>query len=160
MTEQLPPAAEVTLRRISATTVWDVCALSSTLSPEHRNLVADNGASIAQAHFSENAWMRAIYANETIVGFVMLHIGADHDDGIDCPGAFLWRLMIGGQHQRKGYGEKAIALIVRDLKARGFTELHTSYGQETGNAEGFYKRLGFATTGEMYDDEVEAVLKF
>ena len=160
MTEQHSTDAEVTLRRISATTVWDVCALSNTLSPEHRNLVADNGASIAQAHFSENAWMRAIYAGETLVGFVMLHIGADHDDGIDCPGAFLWRLMVGGPFQRKGYGEKAIALIVRDLKAQGFTELYTSYGQETDNAAGFYKRLGFVTTGEMYDDEVEAVLKF
>lgn len=160
MTEQISADTEITLRRISATTVWDVCALSNALSPEHRNLVADNGASIAQAHFSENAWMRAIYAGETLVGFVMLHIGADYDDGIDCPGAFLWRLMVGGPYQRKGYGEKAIALIVRDLKARDFTALYTSYGQETGNAAGFYKRLGFATTGEMYDDEVEVVLKF
>ena len=161
MTEQSPPPdAEITLRRISALTVWDVCELSNTLSPEHRGLVADNGASIAQAHFSEIAWMRAIYADETLVGFVMLHIGADYDDGIDCPGAFLWRLMIGGPFQRKGYGEKALAIIVRDLKAQGFTELFTSYGQEAGNAEGFYKHLGFVTTGEMYDDEVEAVLKF
>lgn len=160
MTEQLPADAEVTLRRISATTVWEVCDLSNTLSPEHRNLVADNGASIAQAHFSENAWMRAIYANETIVGFVMLHLGADHDDGIDCPGAFLWRLMVGGAHQRRGYGEKAIGLVVRELKARGFSELYTSFGQEAGNAEGFYKRLGFERTGGVYDDEVEAVLKF
>ncbi|WP_246806037.1 MULTISPECIES: hypothetical protein [unclassified Ensifer] len=51
----LPSDAEITLRRISALTVCDVCELSETLSDEQRNMVADNGTSIAEAHFSENA---------------------------------------------------------------------------------------------------------
>ena len=161
MSEAYPPAdAEVTLRRISARTVGDICDLSQTLSEEQRDKVANNAISIAQAHFSENAWFRAIYAGDTPVGFIMLHIGADHDDGIDCPGVFLWRLMIAGPHQGKGFGEKAIALVVRDLKARGIGELYTSYGLGAASPEGFYKRLGFKETGGMYDDEVEVMLKF
>ncbi|MFD9902515.1 GNAT family N-acetyltransferase [Mesorhizobium sp. NPDC059025] len=161
MSEEDPSVgAEVTLRRISAQTVSDICDLSETLSEEQRNKVADNSMSIAEAHFSENAWFRAIYADDAPVGFIMLHIGADHDDGIDCPGVFLWRLMIGGPFQGKGFGEKAIGLVVRDLKARGVGELYTSYGLGPASPEGFYKRLGFRETGDMYDDEVEAVLKF
>lgn len=159
MTEQISSASEVSLRRISAQTVSDVCELSETLSEAQRNKVADNGTSIAEAHFSENAWFRAVYADDTPIGFVMLHIGADYDV-IDCPGAFLWRFMISGPYQGMGFGQKAIALVVRDLRGRGFTELFTSYGLGEASPEGFYKRLGFITTGETYDDEVEAVLKF
>jgi len=140
--------------------VFDVCELSETLSEEQRGKVADNGTSIAEAHYSENAWFRAIYADETLVGFILLHFGADPDDGIDCPGAFLWRLMVGGPFQGKGYGQQAIALAIRDLQARGFTALYTSYGLGPASPEGFYRRLGFQPTGEMYEDEVEAVLTF
>lgn len=159
MTEKINSAVEVSLRRISAQTVSDICDLSETLSEAQRNKVADNGTSIAEAHFSENAWFRAVYADEVPVGFVMLHTGSDYDV-IDCPGAFLWRFMIAGPFQRMGYGEKAIALVVREMKARGFAELFTSYGLGEASPEGFYKRLGFVTTGETYDDEVEAVLSF
>ncbi|WP_395447165.1 GNAT family N-acetyltransferase [Aminobacter sp. UC22_36] len=159
MTDQINSAAEVSLRRITAQTVSDVCDLSETLSEAQRNKVADNAMSIAEAHFSENAWFRAVYADDTPIGFIMLHIGSDYDV-IDCPGAFLWRFMIAGPFQRMGFGEQAIVLVVREMKARGFTELFTSYGLGEASPEGFYKRLGFAATGESYDDEVEAVLKF
>lgn len=155
----LPTDTEITLRRISAATVSDICELSDTLSEAHRNKVADNGTSIAEAHFSENAWFRAIYADETPIGFIMLHTGADHDDGIDCPGVFLWRLMVAGPFQGKGYGKAAIDLVALDLIARGVGELYTSYGTGEGSPEGFYRRLGFEPTGGMYDDEVEAVLR-
>jgi diamine N-acetyltransferase len=90
----------------------------------------------------------------------MLHEGSDWDDGIDCPGVYLWRFMIARPFQGKGYGKQAIALVVRDLKARGLHELYTSYGQGPGSPEGFYQGLGFKPTGEHYDDELEAVLKF
>ena len=152
--------AEISLRRISAATVCDVCELSETLSDEQRDMVADNGTSIAEAHFSENAWFRAIYAEETLVGFIMLHEGSDWDDGIDCPGVYLWRFMIARPYQGRGFGKQAIALVVRDLKARGVRELYTSYGQGPGSPEGFYRGLGFEPTGEHYDDELEAVLRF
>lgn len=135
----LPSDAEITLRRISALTVCDVCELSETLSDEQRNMVADNGTSIAEAHFSENAWFRAVYADETLIGFIMLHEGSDWDDGIDCPGVYLWRFMIARPFQGKGYGKQAIALVVRDLKARGLHELYTSYGQGPAALRAFTK---------------------
>lgn len=156
----LPSDAEITLRRISALTVCDVCELSETLSEEQRNMVADNGTSIAEAHFSENAWFRGIYAEETLVGFIMLHQGSDWDDGIDCPGVYLWRFMIARPFQGKGIGKKAIDLVVRDLKARGIRELYTSYGLGEASPEGFYQGLGFVRTGDSYGEEPEAVLKF
>ena len=67
----------VHFERITAQTVLEICKMSETLSDEQRESVADNALSIAQAHFSDNVWMRAIYADQTPVGFIMLHFGSD-----------------------------------------------------------------------------------
>jgi diamine N-acetyltransferase len=37
--------------------------------------------------------------------------------------------------------------------------LFTSCGVGEGSPEGFYRKLGFTPTGEMYDDEIEMMLK-
>lgn len=89
----------VHFERIDAKSVLDICNLSQTLSPQQRKMVADNAVSIAQAYCSENAWLRAIYAGDVPIGLIMLHIGSDYADGIDCPGVYLWRLMIAGPYQ-------------------------------------------------------------
>ncbi|MBS4062582.1 MAG: GNAT family N-acetyltransferase [Bacteroidetes bacterium] len=154
------PLPDVHFKRINAQTVVEICKLSETLSPQQQLMVTDNAISIAQAHFSENAWMRAIYADETPVGFIMLHIGSDYDDGIDCPGAFLWRLMIAAPFQGEGYGRQAIERLLDHLRAQGVTELYTSVHLGEQSPEEFYKRLGFERTGEYYGDEPELKLKF
>ncbi len=74
-----PSAAETTpdihFMRITAATWSQICDLSETLSPDQRRMVTDNVRSIAEAHFSESAWMRAIYADQTPIGFIMTHTG-------------------------------------------------------------------------------------
>ncbi|HOG46663.1 MAG TPA: GNAT family N-acetyltransferase [Anaerolineae bacterium] len=158
MTDQHEPDSTVHFQRITANTVVDICKLSATLSPAQRAMVADNAVSIAQAHFSESTWLRVIYAGRDPVGFIMLHFGSDYDDGIDCPGVFLWRLMIAGPHQGKGYGKAALASLLQHLRAQGWRELFTSCGRGEGSPEGFYLKLGFTPTGDWYDDEIELVL--
>jgi diamine N-acetyltransferase len=149
----------VHFERITAKTVIEICDLSATLSEEQRKCVADNALSIAQAHFSENAWIRAIYADEKPIGFIMLHIGSDWSDGIDCPGIFLWRFMIAGPYQGRGFGATAMHLLIQHLRSFGIPELYTSYDPGETGPGAFYQRLGFVPTGEYYGDEPEAVLK-
>ena len=150
---------DIHFRRITATTMNQICDLSETLSPSHRKMVADNVWSIAEAHFSPGAWMRAIYADDAPIGFIMTHTGPDHEDGIDCPGVFLWRFMIAGPHQGKGFGRRALEKLIEHLKAMGIPLLYTSCGQGEGSPEGFYRKLGFIATGDHYDDEIELVLE-
>ena len=112
-------------------------------------MVAPNARSIAQAHFSDKAWFRAIYADQTPVGFIMLY------DDPEEPEYFLWRLMIAGPHQGNGYGRRAVELLIEYVKTRpGAKELRTSYVPVEGGPEGFYRRLGFQPTGEVDDGEV------
>ena len=147
--EKLGPEAKVSLREITAETVREICNLSNTLTPPRKFMVAPNAVSIAQAHFSENAWFRAIYAGETPVGFLMLY-----DDPQE-PEYFLWRLMIAGPHHGKGFGRQAIELLVDYVRTRpNATVLETSCGQGPGNPEGFYRKLGFERTGKVYGKEI------
>ena len=148
-TEELGPEAKVSLREITAETVREICNLSNTLTPPRKLMVAPNAVSIAQAHFSENAWFRAIYAGETPVGFLMLY-----DDPQKWE-YFLWRLVIAGPHHGKGFGRQAIELLVDHVRTRpGATVLETSCGQGLGSPEGFYRKLGFERNGEIYGQEV------
>src|SRR5512144_862733 len=122
------PGPDIHFKRITRQTVLEICKLSETLSAEQRRMVTDNAVSIAEAHFAENAWMRAIYLDDTPIGFLMLHRGSDYDDGIDCPGVFLWRFMIAGPYQGRGYGRLAILRLLGELRAQGIPELFTSCG--------------------------------
>ena len=63
--------AKVSLREVTARTVGDICDLS--VAPGQERFVAPNSVSIAEAYFCEKAWFRAIYADETPVGFLMLY---------------------------------------------------------------------------------------
>lgn len=161
--EKMP---DIHFMRITAATMNAICDLSNTLSPQHKRMVAPNVRSIAEAHFSPSAWMRAIYADDTPIGFIMTHTGSDYEDGIDCPGVFLWRFMIAEPYQGKGYGKQAIAKLVEHLRAMGIPRLWTSCEHdegfpelvEGGCPEGFYRKLGFVPTGGMYDREIELVL--
>jgi len=157
-TEPMTPTPDIHFMRITVTTMNQICDLSETLSPTHRGMVADNVRSIAEAHFSPSAWMRAVYADDKPIGFIMTHTGSDYEDGIDCPGVFLWRFMIAEPYQGKGYGKRALEKLIQHLKAMGIPQLYTSCGQGEGSPEGFYRRLGFTPTGDHYGHEIELVL--
>lgn len=158
MDEATPTPPTIHFARITARTVRSVCDLSETLTPQQRKMVSDNAVSIAQAHFSDNAWLRAVNADDTPIGFILLHIGSDFDDGIDCPGVFLWRFMIARPYQGKGYGALAMQSLFAHLRAQGVRILFTSCGQGDASPEGFYRKLGFTPTGETYGDEIELAL--
>jgi diamine N-acetyltransferase len=145
--------AEVSLREITGDTVRDICRLQ--VGPGQDRFVAPNAVSIAQAHFEPRAWLRAIYAGEDPVGFIMLY------EDPDKPEYFLWRLMIADGRQRKGYGRRALELLVERVRGLpGATGLGTSYVPAEGGPEGFYKGFGFVDTGEVDDGEVVCRLSF
>lgn len=153
------PTPDIHFMYITPSILNQICDLTETLSPAQRSMVADNVYSIAQASLARNVWMRAIYADDTPIGFIMTHTGSDYENGINYPGVYLWRFMIAGPYQGKGYGKRALGKLVQHLKAMGIPLLYTSCGQGEGSPEEFYKKLGFTPTGDTYDDELELLLK-
>ncbi len=119
------------------------------------HFVASNAISIAQAHFEDDAWYRGIYCDETAVGFVMLELNMEK------PEYYLWRYMIDEKYQGKGYGLRALELVIEFVKSLpGSTEFSLSFVPEEGNPGRFYEKLGFEETGEMEDGEAIMILKF
>jgi diamine N-acetyltransferase len=140
--------ATVTLREITAETLRSILDLK--VGPDQDGLVAPNAVSIAQAHFSDHAWFRAIYADETPVGFVML------DDQPEKPEYYLWRYMIDARYQKLGFGRQALQLLIDHVKTRpNATELFLSYVPKETGPKQFYEKLGFVPTGKVHDGEVE-----
>lgn len=118
---------------------------------EHqKNFVAPNAVSIAQAYFEpESAWFRAIYADETPVGFVMV------DDDPENEEYGLWRFMIDQRYQGLGFGRRALQLVIEHIKTRpGAKEFFTSCVPGDGSPCPFYEKMGFVYTGEVDDDEL------
>jgi diamine N-acetyltransferase len=143
------PEAEVSLQEITAETVREICSLSDTLNPPRKYMVAPNALSIAQAYFEPKAWFRAIYADDSPVGFVMLYDDPEEQE------YFLWRYMIAGPHHGKGFGRRGIELLADYVRTRpGARVLETSCGQGPGSPEGFYCKLGFVRNGKMLGHEV------
>jgi len=150
---EVAPNAKVTLRRITAKTVRATCNLS--VSESQRKFVAPNAVSIAQAYFSKNAWFRAIYADETPVGFVMLHEVPKRGT------YYLWRFMIDARYQGRGCGRKALELVIKRVRKRPKAKALTlSVVRAEGGAENLYKKFGFKFTGKIEDGEHVMKLNF
>lgn len=145
--------ASVTLREITAQTVREVTALS--VGAGQTQFVAANAESLAEALFKKEAWYRAIYAGDCLVGFVMLFDEALRSPPPTTPRVALWRLMIDERYQGRGYGRAALVLIIDFLRdSRQYSSLQVSYFSGEGCPEPFYRRLGFEHTGRVVDGEV------
>ena len=140
----------VSLREIDSDNLSSVLGLEVTES-QKKVYPRSNAYSIAEGHYptdDDPVWMRAIYAGDTPVGFLMTSEAPDQGD------YFLWRLMIGGQFQSRGYGQRAVQLLIERIRSLPNAKcLITSHLKDDGDAGPFYQRLGFAYTGEIAGDD-------
>lgn len=143
MNDETPTIARnssVSLREVTADTVRTICRLDA--SDDQKRFVALNAVSIAQAYFEPKAWFRAIYADETPAGFLMLR------DDPEEPHYFLWRYMVDAHYQKLDFGKRAMDLLLDHVRARpGARELLLSCHPVDDGPEPFYTRYGFTRTG-------------
>lgn len=145
---QLPVGrgSTVSLREITTGNLREVCRLA--VAPHQSHLVAGNAFSIAEASFHATAWYRAIYADETPVGFAMLN------QDVAKPEYYLWRFMLDARYQRMGFGRQAMALLVDHVRRQPeATELLLSYVPGDHEPAPFYASLGFCETGLIEEGE-------
>ena len=148
----------VTLREITSenlNAILDLSVAGHQLEAYPRS----NAYSIAEAHYpadDDPVWLRAIYAGETPVGFMMTSEAPDQGT------YFLWRLMIDHRFQGSGYGRRAVQLLIERIGQTGNpAALITSHLQQDADAGRFYERLGFAYTGDLIgEDDLEMRFSF
>jgi len=138
----------VKLRKINNDNYSECLELSVT--DEQKDFVASNVYSLAQAWVNyENAYPFAIYADEKMVGFVMLGYYAEKDlyD--------IWRFMIDKRYQNMGYGRAALRLSIDYLINEFYVhEIYLSFEPTNTIAENLYASAGFIRTGEIDDGEI------
>ncbi len=146
----------ITLREVTRETVRTVCKLDAG---DGATQVAPNAESIAEASFYEEAWFRAIYDDETPVGFVMLYDPTLAQTPEE-PDFFLWRLMIDRAHQRRGFGHEAVRLLIDHVRSRaGAKKLLVSHMSNVDTLGRFYGSFGFEYTGKEEEGEKVMALK-
>ena len=68
--------------------------------------------------------------------------------------------MIASNHQGKGYGRRAMELLIEHVRGRPMAEeLELSYVPGEGTPEGFYRGLGFEPTGKVDEGEIVMALR-
>lgn len=126
---------------------------SDTIPAICEEFVASNALSLVQAQFEPYWVTKAIQVEDTLVGFTMYGFIPEEQQYMIC------RLMIDHKFQGKGYGRKAMELIIDELKRN--EDCHAIYlSTEPHNhvAKKLYKTLGFQGTNQLIDGEEEFVL--
>jgi diamine N-acetyltransferase len=136
----------VSLEEITEDSLSDILNLDVT--EEQRRFITANATSIAQAHFSNYSWFRAIYNDKIPVGFIMLYLDPDK------PTYEIWRFMIDARYQRKGYGAAAMGHCINFVRSLPYAqELLVSVLPENSTAGSFFNKLNFFYTGEWHGNE-------
>lgn len=102
---------------------WILCARLS-LDEFQKDYVASNVYSIAESKVEEHYCPRVICFNDEVVGFLMYCVEIDPPDKTLF---WLFRLMIGKDHQVKGYGTKALQIAIDEMAAKGAKRIRTMY---------------------------------
>jgi len=139
------------------------------LTKEQQEFVAHNVVSLAQAYAMSQedviskAVPYAIYANDTMVGFIMYgYFTKDYDDSYGEDHYYFWRFMVDIKYQGKGYGKAALLQLLDEIKSKPHGEAeycYVSYEPKNVGAKEMYDKLGFAETGQIIDGETVSRLK-
>jgi diamine N-acetyltransferase len=145
---------DVTLKDVTAENREAVIALE--LADDQKDLVSTNAESLDDASWNHDARPRAIYAGDTLVGFLMY----DAPDDADAPEtATIYRFMIDKAHQHKGYGRAALQCAIDEIRqVPGIRKVLILYMPGNDIARQFYASLGFVEVDEDEDGEMVAEL--
>lgn len=124
--------------------------------PDGEHYVASNAISLAECWLYRNnndVYPFAIYDDDLLVGFMLL------DEDLEERSLAIWRISIPEEYTNKGYGTKAIQMIIDLAKESGkYDYLVLDYVKGNDRAKHVYEKLGFAPTGEISNGEI--VMKY
>ena len=137
----------------------DLAALFDLWPAEDQcQFVAPNAVTVAEAAYDAAAHAFVIWAGKVRVGLIGLVDMTEVDDAEpeDEPQSILiWRLMIGEEHQQKGYGTAAIEWAFDWARGRDRRRMSIEVVETNAVAIALYERMGFRATGVMYGDEAQ-----
>ncbi len=120
---------------------------------EDQKFVASNLYSLAESKVAPENLPFAIYAGETMVGFIMYSFNYLEKE------LYLGRIMIDQQYQGKGYGKAALDIIKEiAMQDPGIEKIELSTKPDNTNGIRIYEKFVFKDTGILDDGEEIFVL--
>ena len=142
----------VELKGITKENIDDVLQLK--VSETQKDFVSSTAHSLALAYvYRKTAYPFAIYADDIIVGFVMLGYYEKKAQYT------LWKFLIDAQYQNRGYGRESLKLAIHYL-AENFKvkEVFTGVAFQNAAAKHLYSSFGFKETGAFDGAQLEMKL--
>lgn len=138
----------VELRAITKDNLEEV--LNLNILEHQKSFVSSTACSLAQAYvYRETAFPFAVYADNTMVGFIMLGYYESRKQYT------LWKVLIDKNYQNKGYGREALKQGIKYLKENfGVREIYTGVALGNEKAKHLYVSVGFKETG-LIEDNIE-----
>ena len=143
----------VQLKPVTSDNLDEVLALK--VKESQAGYVSTAAESLAQAYvYSETAFPFVVYSGQDIVGFIMMGY-------YEAKGYYtLWKLLIDGRYQHRGFGREALELGIAFLKEKfGAGEVYTGVIPENHAAKSLYLSAGFQETGLFENGMEELCLK-
>lgn len=145
---------EITLIKIDESNF--LACFNLQLAEGQEQFVSHPIRSLAQAYvYYSQCTPFGIFAGGTMVGYVMVIYDWDNAE------YNLWHLMIDKDHQRKGYGKRAVRKCLEYISTKPFGSGSTvllTCNERNHHAIALYKSLGFRPTGNADEDEIEMAL--
>ena len=118
------------------------------VSEEQKHFVAPAEFMLSRAYvYRETAEPLVIYNDNEMIGYLLIR---EYEDNY-CIDQF----MIDKRYQGKGYGKKAMKLVLEKLrKERKYEKISLCYCEGDDAARNLYEGLGFNHTGEADEDEI------
>lgn len=142
----------ISLREVDSKNWYKLARLK--VADEQRSFVASNAISLAQAKYEEGCTPLGVYFEDEPVGFCMYgHI--DEEDA-----EWVIRLMIDERFQSKGYGRRAMELLIGRIRDEaGNKDIFLSFEPENERGKKLYESMGFMPDGRILDGEIVYRLK-
>lgn len=139
----------VVLRIITKENLEEVLDLS--VYEYQESFVSSTACSLAQAYvYYETAFPFAVYAEDTIVGFIMMGYYETKKQYT------LWKLLIDKNQQNKVYGREALKQGIMYLRDKyDAREIYTGVALGNEKAKNLYNSIGFKETGLVEDNMEE-----
>ena len=131
-------------------------AFDLKLAKGQEKFVSHPVRSLAQAYvYRDRCRPFGIYADSKMVGYVMVIYD------YDVPEYDIWHMMIDESEQGRGYGSKALDLVLEYIRTKPFGDsdrVAMTCNRSNRIALKLYEKKGFLPTGSEDEDEIELAL--
>ena len=145
----------IEIKLVDESSFQAVLDLKISEADERARFVAPNVRSLADAWLyrqNEDVFPRAIYWDKQVVGFLLLEIDEDEAE------YFIWRIMIGQQYQGRGYGRKALEVLIKEAQMdRVCSHIVADYVVGNEKMKHLLTSLGFQETGFIEENNEVAM---